>query len=207
MAAELQLDDVLQRTWRIDSDDGTARFRLADGSHSVAVPSGEMDQRVSLMASVTSALIFRLTVDDKSKVMFRLDDTKFLSLGTVLGRTAMTRMAVRSFTWIAIMVGVLWIVAAMPLEAMPEEGIAASPLNLFKLVAGAVMLINGISSRYVVHRALVFIDALWCIAAASDSAFDIMHGVTSPWWGIVAAALAGLALGQLRMFRLLGRIG
>lgn len=205
MSRRLELDDTLKRSWLVEELDDAVSFRLADSTERTVVAK-QNDERLGLMVSITSALMLRLTADDK-KVMFRLGDAQFITLGQALGRHRMTRMAVRSFAWIAIIVGLLWILAAIPMEAVPDEGLDAVPLTLFKLFAGVVMLGAGIAGRFVAHRSIVLIDALWCIAAACDGAFDILHGVNSPWWGIASAALAGLALGQLRMYRLLGRLG
>lgn len=205
MSGRLELDDTLKRPWLVELLDGAVSFRRRDTPESCVVAEEETDRRLGLMVSITSALLLRVATDDK-KVMFRLGDAEFITLGLGLGRGRMTRLAVRSFTWIAIVVGALWIFAALPMDAVPEDGLEAAPLALFKLFAGGVMLVAGIAGRFVAHRAIVLIDALWCIAAACDGAFDILHGVTSPWWAIASAALAGLALGQLRMYRLLGRL-
>ena len=201
-ADPLQLDDVIGRRWSVERLAEGVRFRLADGAQTCDVPLGAMDKRVGLMASITSALLLRLATDDK-KVMFRLSDPQFTALGGIFGLGRMTRMAVRSFSWIAILVGVVWILGSLPAPAVPEEGIEAIPLSLFTLAWGVTILIAGIAGRIVSHRAIVLVDAMWCFVAAGDSVLDIINARSSVWWGIAAVALVGLGLSQLRMFRLL----
>ncbi len=207
LVSSLQLDDVRQRAWTIHVSDDVTRFVPKDAEASPAqLSKKDFDKSVRLMASITSALILQLNTASE-KVMFRLNDAQFVALGNALGREQVTRMAVRSFTWIAIIAGALWVVGAIPVAAVPEEGIEATTFSLFQMALGIIILVAGIAGRFVAHRFIVLIDAVWCVAAACNGALDIINGVSSVWWGIASAALAGLALGQLKMYRLLGNIG
>jgi hypothetical protein len=203
MADQLELQDTVRQRWRLDL--GAERLRFASDEAVIDVVRERIDDALSIVHAAGSKPLLRLKdAEHKKRHHFKLEPEQFAVLGAWVGRKRMTRLSVVGFAWIGIIVGVLWILGSLPMQADLENSIEAVPFSIPGLLLGVLALGAGIMAKLAPMRGVLVADAAWCVGASIDSVWDVLYADSSPVWLIVPIILLGVAYGQLRLFGLLG---
>jgi hypothetical protein len=199
--SRLELTDVVGQKWRATL--GPERFELrGDEGAAIAIGRDEANERIHVRHSIGSKPMLHLRQDDRTHG-FRLSDEEFRAIGTWLGRELTTKRAVTSFSFVAILCGVLWLLVSMPVVAVEGEPPQA---HWAGLIVGAIALGSGLAARFRPHRGVLVADAAWCTGAAIDTGWKVSLGESAGLWLIGAALLLALAYGQIRLFFLIGEL-
>lgn len=197
----LELTDVVGQTWQATISPERLELR-GEGGEAVAVSRDEAQDQLHLRHSIGSKPMLHLRQEDRT-FGFRLSDEEFGAIGSWLGRELTTQRAVISFSFVAILCGVLWLLVSMPLIEVEGE---PPRIHWAGLIVGAIALGSGLSARLKPHRGVLVADAAWCTGAAIDTAWKVSTGESSGLWLIGAALLLALAYGQIRLFFLIGAL-
>jgi hypothetical protein len=206
--ASVALTDVTKRHWQLELCPDRLQLVQTGSSESLNVARQDVRAKIGLHTSLTSRIMMTVRGGDGGKrALFFVSEDALAKIAQWLGVNRAAALLTRPFSWVAILVGIVWLLASIPLAGAPEEGIEATPFDTFRCLVGLASLVVGIAGRIRAHRSVVLLYALWCLAVASDNARSVLADDSSPAWLIPSALLVTIGFGHFRFYRVLGRAG
>jgi hypothetical protein len=201
----LTLVDGTRKRWRLELDPERLHLAQVEGADTFDVPREDAYARLGLHTTLASRIVMTVRADAGRKTLFVLSDDALGAIARWLGIDRAAALVTRPFSWVAILVGVLWLIASIPIEGAPEEGVASVPFNMFRFAVGVASIGVGIAGRVRAHASLLLVYGVWCTAVATDNARYVLWGDTSWAWLIPSVFLLALGWAHLRFYRVLSR--
>ena len=176
-------------TWTISLNEDALTMAAVNGEESFHIARAAVEEKVELRESRLTNPFLIVSIP-KKKVIFKLDRAQADSFKEWLGPPTMTGLKAalkRRLRW-SLPIGILFVVASLPLPANPEAGIEAVPFDPVLGLFGVSLLVLSILTRIWHRRILFLLDGIWFSLLAANVAVGILRG-DSVWWTIVVILL------------------
>lgn len=204
---KLSLNDVTKKPWRLELDAERMRLSQTESGESFEVPHKDAYAKVALHSSPLGGAMMSVRGESSRKVAFSLGDDVLRTVAGWLGHERTAALILKPFSWILILVGIVWLASSLPVAPMPDDDLLGKPFDIFAFGLGALSVALGVAARIRPRRILLVCDAIWCGAIAADNLRQVAASDSSLGWSIalvvVSIFLVGLGLGQVRFYRAL----
>jgi hypothetical protein len=92
------------------------------------------------------------------------------------------------YSWV-LAIGVIWILASLPLPGDPESGVDSVPLDSFGMGMGVALTIAWGVAKWRPHPALFLVDSLWFLCLTAYLTLQVWHGRSGLWMILVVMLL------------------
>lgn len=176
-------------TWTVSLNTDSLTLAAVDGAESFQIPRAEAEEKAELRESRLTNPFLIVSIP-KKKVIFKLNRTQADSFKDWLGPPTMIglRAALKPRLRWSLPIGILFVVASLPLPANPEAGLEAVPFDPVLGLFGVSLLVLSILTRIWHQRILFLLDGIWFSLLALHVAAGVLRGDSS-WWAIVVILL------------------
>lgn len=192
--------------WTISLDADRLTIAAVNGVESFEIARAEAEEKAELRESALTNPFLIVSIP-KKKVVFKLDRDQAVLFKNWMGPPTMAGLRAalkRRLRW-SLPIGILFVLASLPLPANPEAGLEAVPFDPVIASFGVSLLVLSILTRLWHRRVLFLLDGIWFSLLALNLAAGIVRG-DSPWWIIVVMLLimgAKSGFSEYRRFALL----
>ena len=166
----------------------------------------EAGERLELLDALIAPRVLSVKLSDGSKkrTPFKLDRPTFAAVQEWLGYDAALRIALKYRMAWSIPIGLLFVMASIPL-GRPEDPGAYIPFNPLNLALGLSLLALVGASKLKPHRIFFLLDSIWMLVLAAQTLNGLLRGGVGKWWYFVLVLQLLFVVGGVRQFRRFSR--
>ncbi|UCH49847.1 MAG: hypothetical protein JSU95_08830 [Betaproteobacteria bacterium] len=175
--------------WTVSLNADSLTIAAVDGEESFQIARADAEEKAELRESRLTTPFLSVSIP-KKKVVFKLDRAQAASIREWLGPPTLVSLKAalkRRLRW-SVPIGILFVLASLPLPANPEAGLEAVPFDPVSGFFGVSLLALSMLTRVWHHRILFLLDGVWFSLLALNVAVGILRG-DSPWWTIIVIVL------------------
>ena len=175
--------------WTVSLDAESLTIAAVNGDELFQITRAEAEEKAELRESRLTNPFLVVSIP-KKKVIFKLDQAQAAALKEWLGPPTMVGLKAalrRRLRW-SVPIGILFVLASLPLPANPEMGLEAVPFDPVSGFFGVSLLALSILTRFWHGRILFLLDGVWFSLLAVNVASGIYRG-DSPWWMTIVIVL------------------
>ncbi len=186
--------DAMRHEWKIDIGPSFLRGRCEHTSDSFTVSRDSVERNVSFFDGILAPHAIAIK---EPHLRFRFTPDAYRKIKNWAGPEALLRGVLTNRLDLAIPLGILALLGALPAEADASAGVAAMPFDYVRAFLGVGLLVQVAAAQRWCHPVFLLLQSVWLGALGVATALSIQNGA-SPWWGLAIAAHVLVAYSGVR---------
>jgi hypothetical protein len=120
--------------------------------------------------------------DSKAKLNFRTTSEQYDILSEWIGKEILLIMTLKQKLSYCIPIGILYILASLPMSGDPESGLDPAPFSPISFGLGVILILISILTKIKPHPVLFLVDSMWFFILMCYTVTQIFGGASVYWW-------------------------
>ncbi len=186
--------DAMRREWKIDIGPSFLRGHCEDTRDSFTVSRESVQGNVSFFNGILASHAIAIK---EPRLRFRFQPEAYRKIKNWAGPEALLRGVLTNRLDLAIPLGILAVLGALPVQADPNAGVGAMPFDYVRAILGTGLLLQAAAAQRWCHPGFLLLQSIWLVGLGLATGISIQRGA-SPWWALAIGAHLLVAYSGLR---------